>query len=97
MLFQNPPCKASRQLLIPRIASLGTSFSPLPCQAWHGYGVTIAHRVEVEVDVDGHVSAPPSGAAAAAPPACAALRSEAKHSVCCHHVTIGWHLETILM
>jgi hypothetical protein len=60
---------ASRQLLIPRIAAVGTSFSPLPCQAWHGYGVTIAHRVELEVGADGPASAPLSGAAAAAPPA----------------------------
>jgi hypothetical protein len=60
---------ASRQLLIPRIAAVGTSFSPLPCQAWHGYGVTTAHRVEVEVGADGLASAPLSGAAAAAPPA----------------------------
>jgi hypothetical protein len=65
---------ASRQLLIPRIAAVGTSFSPLPCQAWHGYGVTNAHHVEVEVGADGHASAPPSGAAAAAPPAGAVLR-----------------------
>jgi hypothetical protein len=35
---------ASRHQLIPRIAAIGTSFSPLPCQAWHGYGVTSAHR-----------------------------------------------------
>jgi hypothetical protein len=48
---------------------VGTSFSPLLCQAWHGYGVTSAHRVEVEVGADGHASAPPSRAAAAAPPA----------------------------
>jgi hypothetical protein len=48
---------------------VGTSFSPLPCQAWHGYGVTSAHNVEVEVGADGPASAPPSGAAAAAPPA----------------------------
>jgi hypothetical protein len=41
--------------------------SPLPCQAWHGYGVTSAHRVEVEVGADGPASVPPSGAAAAAP------------------------------
>jgi hypothetical protein len=41
-VFQNPPYKASRQLLIPRIAAIGTSISPLPCQAWHGYGVTCA-------------------------------------------------------
>jgi hypothetical protein len=69
MFFQNLPYMASRQLLIPRIATVGTSFSPLPCQAWHGYGVTNAHRVEVEVGADGPASAPPSGAAAAAPPA----------------------------
>jgi hypothetical protein len=49
MFFQNPPYMASRQLLIPRFAAVDTSFSPLPCQAWHGYGVTSAHRVEVEV------------------------------------------------
>jgi hypothetical protein len=67
MLFQNPPNMASRQLLIPRIAVVGTSFSPLPCKAWHGYGVPNAHRVEVEVGADGRASAPPSGAAAAAP------------------------------
>jgi hypothetical protein len=30
---------------------------------------TNAHRVEVEVGADGHVSAPLSGAAAASPPA----------------------------
>jgi hypothetical protein len=64
---------ASRQMLIPRIATVGTSFSPLPCQAWHGYGVTNAHHVEVEVGADGHASATPSGAAAAAPPAGAVL------------------------
>jgi hypothetical protein len=59
---------AFRELLIPPIAAVGTSFSPLPCQAWHGYGATNAHRVEVEVGADGRASAPPSGAAAAAPP-----------------------------
>jgi hypothetical protein len=57
------------QLLIPRIAAAGTFSNPLPCQAWHGYIINDAHRVEVEVDADGHPSAPPSGAAAAAPPA----------------------------
>jgi hypothetical protein len=67
--FQIPPYMASRPLLIPRIEAVGTSFSPLPCQARHGYMVTSAHRVEVEVGADGHASAPPSGAAAAAPPA----------------------------
>jgi hypothetical protein len=60
---------ASRQLLIPWIAAAGTLFSPLPCQAWHGYMVTNAHRVEVEVGAGGLASAPLSGAAAAAPPA----------------------------
>jgi hypothetical protein len=69
MFFLNPSYMASRQLLIPRIAAVGTSFSPLPCQAWHGYGVTSVRRVEVEVGADGPASAPPSGAAAAAPPA----------------------------
>jgi hypothetical protein len=68
MFFQNPPYMASRQVLIMRIATVGTSFSPLTCQAWHGYGVTSAHCVEVEVGADGHASAPRSGAAAAAPP-----------------------------
>jgi hypothetical protein len=66
MFFQNPPYWASRQLLIPRIAAVGTSFNTLPCKAWHGYMVTNAHRVEVEVGADGHASAPLSGAAAAA-------------------------------
>jgi hypothetical protein len=56
-------------MLIPRIATAGTSFSPIPCQAWNGYGATNAHRVGVEVGADGHASAPPSGAAAAAPQA----------------------------
>jgi hypothetical protein len=69
MLFQNPPYMASLRLLIPWIAAAGTSLSPLPCQAWHGYMVTHTHRVEVEVGADGHASAPLSGAAAAAPPA----------------------------
>jgi hypothetical protein len=58
---------ASRHMMIPRIAAAGTSFSPLPCQALHGYGVTNAHRVEVEVDADGPTSATPSRAAAAPP------------------------------
>jgi hypothetical protein len=58
-----------RQLVIPRIATAGTSFSPLPCQACHGYGDTSAHRVEVEVGAYWLASAPPSGAAAGAPPA----------------------------
>jgi hypothetical protein len=69
MFFQIPPYRASRQLPIPRISAVDTSFSHLPCQAWHGYRVTNAHRVEVEVGADGPASAPLSGAAAAAPPA----------------------------
>jgi hypothetical protein len=69
MFFQNPPYWASRHLLIQRITAAGTSFSPVPCQTWHGYGVINAHRVDVEVGVDGYVSAPPSRAAAAAPQA----------------------------
>jgi hypothetical protein len=52
---------ASRQLLIARIAYASTSFSPLPCHAWHVYMVTNAYRVEVEVGVDGRASAPPPG------------------------------------
>jgi hypothetical protein len=73
MFFQNPPYMASRQpiQLIPRIAAVGTSFNPLPCQAWHGYGVNSAYSVKVEVGADGPASAPLSGAAAAAPPAVA--------------------------
>ena len=67
MFFQNPPYRASRQLLIPRIAVVGTSFRPMPCQASHGYMVTSVHLVEVEVGADGPTSAPLSGAAAAAP------------------------------
>jgi hypothetical protein len=74
ILFQNPPYMASRLMLILRIAAVGTSFSPLPCQAWHGYGATSAHRVEVEVGADGPASAPPYGAAATAPPAGARTR-----------------------
>jgi hypothetical protein len=67
--FQSPPYKASRQLMIPRIAATGTWFSPLPCQALHGYMFTSAHHVEVEVGADGPASAPLSGAATAALPA----------------------------
>jgi hypothetical protein len=66
-VFQNPPYKASRHLLISRIVGAGTSFSPIPCQAWDGYRVTSGHRVEVEVGADGLASAPLSGAAAAGP------------------------------
>jgi homogentisate 1,2-dioxygenase len=55
--FQNPSYMVSRHLLVARIAATGTAFSPLPCKAWHGYMVTIAHRVEVEVGVDGPASA----------------------------------------
>jgi hypothetical protein len=65
-VFQNPPYKASRQVLITRIAAAGTSFSPLPCQAWHDYEVTCAHRVEVGVGADGPTSANPPGPPAGA-------------------------------
>jgi hypothetical protein len=78
MFFQNPPYRASGQLLIPRIAAVGTSFSPLMCQAWHGYEVISAHRVEVEVGADGPASAHPSGATAAATPAGATPSSKIK-------------------
>jgi hypothetical protein len=67
-VLQNPPYMASRHVLTTRIATAGTLYSPLPCKAWHGYMVTCAHRVEVEVGAQMHASAPPSGAAAAAPP-----------------------------
>jgi hypothetical protein len=66
--FLNPPYMASRQLPIAWIATTGTSFSPLMCQAWQIYEVTIAHRVEVEVGADGPASASLSQATAAAPP-----------------------------
>jgi hypothetical protein len=79
MFFQNHPYMASRQQLIPRIAASGTLFNPLPCQSWHGYGATSAHRVEVEVGADGSASAPPSRAAAVAPPA-----GEAYFNYHCH-------------
>jgi hypothetical protein len=46
-----------------RIAAAGTSFIPLPFQAWYGYMFTIAHRVEVEVGADepssAHLPGPP--------------------------------------
>jgi hypothetical protein len=64
--------------MISRIAAAGTSFSPLPCQEWHGYMVTNAHRVEVEVGADGPTTAPYSRAAAAAPPAGALI----PHQIC---------------
>jgi hypothetical protein len=79
-VFQNPPCIAFRQVLITRIAGTGTSFSPLPCHTWHGYKVTSAHRVEVEVGADGLSSAPSSEAAAAAPPAGALVSYRTKHA-----------------
>jgi hypothetical protein len=73
-VFQNPPYMASRELLIKRIAITDTSFSPLQCHARHGYMVTIAHRVEVEVGAHGPASAPLSGAAVATSPAGAAMK-----------------------
>jgi hypothetical protein len=59
---------ASGQLLISRIAAAGTSFSPLPCQAWHRNRVTSAYNVEIEVGADRVASAPHSGPDAVAPP-----------------------------
>jgi hypothetical protein len=44
--------------MIARIATAGTSFSRLPCKAWHGYMITNAHHVEV--GAGGPTSAPPS-------------------------------------
>jgi hypothetical protein len=50
-------CLSSGSLLpVPRLVPL-----PVQCRAWHGYMVTNAHRVEVEVGSDGHASAPPPG------------------------------------
>jgi hypothetical protein len=72
--FPNPPYMTSRQLLITRIAAAGTPLGPLQCQSWHVYRVTSAHRVVVEVGVDGPANASPSGAAAVGPPAGNALR-----------------------
>jgi hypothetical protein len=72
-IFPKPPYTASRQLLIARIAAAGTSSSPIPYHAWHGYKATTVYRVEVEVGADGPASAPPSGAAAEAPPASACV------------------------
>jgi hypothetical protein len=43
MFLQNPLYMASRQLMIPRIAAPGTSFSPLPCQSW-GYKESLLER-----------------------------------------------------
>jgi hypothetical protein len=60
----------SSMLLSQRMSTFGNrSLSPLPCQAWHGYMVTSAHRVKVDVAADGYASATPFGAAAVAPPA----------------------------
>jgi hypothetical protein len=78
--FQYPLHMASRQLTITRIAVAGTSFSPIPCQAWHSYKATNAHRVDGEVGADGHARAPPPGPP---PPAGAfdgeVIKGEARH------------------
>jgi hypothetical protein len=73
--FQTPPYMASRQQLITRIAVASTLFSFLQCQAWHGYRVASAHIVEVEVALMGMRAHPPSGTAAASPPAGAPIRA----------------------
>jgi hypothetical protein len=33
--FPKPSVKGFPKAMIPRIATAGTSFSPLPCQTWH--------------------------------------------------------------
>jgi hypothetical protein len=53
--------------------------SPLPCQAWHGYGVSSAHDGEVR-GCRRACERTPSGAAAAAPPAGAAKMVCVAHS-----------------
>jgi hypothetical protein len=68
-VFPKPSVPGFPTAADPADRAVGTSFSPLPCQAWHGYMVTSAHRVEVEVGANGPASALLSGAAAAAPPA----------------------------
>jgi hypothetical protein len=67
--FPKPSVHGFPTAIDPAYRTAGISFSPLPCQAWHAYMVTSAHREEVEEGADGHASAPPSGAVAAAPPA----------------------------
>jgi hypothetical protein len=42
-------------------AYVGTSFCPLPCQAWHGMRFTSAQCMEVEVGADRPASAPHAG------------------------------------
>jgi hypothetical protein len=52
--------EASRQSRIARIVAAGLAPpSSQPCQAWHGYTVTITLYDEVRVSADGHASAPP--------------------------------------
>jgi hypothetical protein len=68
-MFSKPSVQGFPTAADPADCRCRSSFSPLPCQAWNGYGVTSAHRVEVGVGADGPASAPPSGTAAAAPPA----------------------------
>jgi hypothetical protein len=60
-VFPKPSVHGFPTVVGPAIATVGTSFSPLPGQAKDGYGVTCAHRVEVEVGADGPAGAPPSG------------------------------------
>jgi hypothetical protein len=68
MLFQNPPYKASRQL-DPADHNCRYLVQPPTVPSLARLRVTNGHRVEVEVGADGPASAPPSGVAAAAPPA----------------------------
>jgi hypothetical protein len=84
-IFPKPSVHGFPTVVDPAIATVGTSFNPLPCQALHGYGVTSAHRVKVEVGANGPANAPPSGAAAAAPPV-GAIYQAAYYSV--FHISI---------
>jgi hypothetical protein len=66
--FSKPPVRGLPTAVNRANRTAGTFLSPLPYQAWHGYGVISAYRAEVELYAEWHPSSPPSGAAAAAPP-----------------------------
>jgi hypothetical protein len=70
--FSKPPVRGLPTAVNRADRTAITILSPLPYQAWHGYGVTNAHRMKVGVYADGHLSAPPFGPASAAPPTGAA-------------------------
>jgi hypothetical protein len=69
--FKNPMYKAFPTASDPADRAVGP-LSPLPCQAWHGYGVSSAHNEEVR-GCRRACERTPSGVAAAAPPAGAAV------------------------